>query len=175
MLLLASMALTLTACSSGSGSKDTTPSDTTVQNTDNLPAGIEKKDYKGDINILLPNWSLYTKCFVPGDDMTDVLNKALYNRENKVENHLGVNITYEYVAKIEEYYALISTAVATNDDLYQIFLSHCIRDNAKLITDGYVTDMNNLGIDFSAEWFNTPTASQLPTTGIFQASFTARM
>ncbi len=162
-LLLASMLLTFAACSDGPV-KDTTVPDATVS-TDELPAGIAKQNYKGSVNILMPEWSLYTKCFAPGDDMTDVLNKALYNRENKVENHLGVEITYETVAKIQEYYAMISTAIATNDDLYQILLSHCIQDNGKLITDGYVTDMNNLGIDFTADWFNHKANDALEVAG----------
>ena len=71
---------------------------------ENLPAGIEKQDYDGSINILMPDWSLYLKCFDPGDDMTDVLNKALYNREIKVEEYLGVDITYEHIPEGINYY-----------------------------------------------------------------------
>ncbi len=166
-LLLASMMLSLAACG-GSGDKDpkdTSGKDTTVSVGDSLPAGIEKQDYKGTVNILMPDWSLYTKCFDPGDDMTDILNKSLYNREIKVEEYLGVDITYEHVDGINKMLDPISTAISTNDDLYQIALTHCISANSALVTNGYVTDMNELDIDFTADWFNQNANETLEVMG----------
>lgn len=162
------MVLSFAACTSDGGkdtATDTTDAGTTAPIEDVLPAGIEEQNYEGKVNILIPDWSLYVKCFDPGDDMTDILNKALYNREVKVEEYLGVDITYEHVPTILDYYEPISTAVATNDDLYQILLSHCIQSNATMITDGLLTDMNNLDIDFTGEWFNQRANEALEVDG----------
>ncbi len=160
------MVLSLAACGGdGKAPKDTSAKDTTLPMSDSLPAGIEKKDYKGTVNILMPDWSLYTKCFDPGDDMTDILNKSLYNRENKVEAYLGVDITYEHVPTINDYIDPVVAAITTNDDLYQILLTHCALGNQGLITNGYLTDMNNLDIDFTGEWFNQKSNNALEVDG----------
>ncbi len=166
-VLLASMMLSLAACGKdGDSTGDTTGTESTAAPTGNiLPAGIEAQNYEGKVNILMPKWSLYTTCFDPGEDMTDILNKALYNREVKVEEYLGVEITYEYVPTIKDYFAPIAAAVATNDDLYQILLSHCIKNNADMITGGCLTDMNNLDIDFTGEWFNSRANEALEVDG----------
>ncbi len=165
VLAASSMLLSLAACTSNGDTNETTATDTTLAADSTLPAGIDKQNYDGDINILMYDWSLYQTCFDPGDDMTDILNKALYNRELTVENYLGVEIEYEYAETLQGYYDSVATAVATNDDLYQILLAHCIKNNANLITNGYLTDMNNLGIDFTGEWFNQNANEALEVDG----------
>lgn len=165
-LLLVSVILSFAAC--GKDTKPNSGNDTTVNtvdSTDDLPAGIEKQDYKGVINILMPDWGLYKNYFDPGDDLTDIMNKALFNRENTVESYLGVDITYQHVPKIGDIFEPVTAAISTNDDLYQIVLSHCIQPNASLITGGYLTDLNDLGIDFTAEWFNQKSNEALEVNG----------
>lgn len=150
-LLLASMALTLVACDGDTDNPADTSNDALID--EEAPAGIEKQNYDGDFNILIAQWGLYRKYFDPGDDLTDIMNKALYNREIKVEEHLGVDITYEYIESTAQTFETLDMCVPTNDDRYQMALTHCIYDTAQLITEGYVLDMNRLGIDFSADWF----------------------
>ncbi len=164
-ILLASMMLSMAACGNGgtSDGKDTT--DTTIAEEDILPAGIEKQNYGKDVNIAILEWGLYEKYFDPGDDMTDVMNKALYNRELKVEEYLGVNITYDYVGKWNALCDALTIALSTNDDLYQIGLNHCISNNTKMITEGIVIDMNDLDIDFTADWFNQEANDALEVAG----------
>ncbi len=165
-LLLASIALSVTAC--GTDTKPSTDNDTTantIDTTDSLPAGIPKQDYKGSINIIMPDWGLYRNCFDPSDDLSDVMSKALFNREQKVETYLGVDIKYEHVPKYNAVYDPVVTAVSTNDDLYQIALTHCIRHNAELLTGGYVVDLNALDIDFTGDWFNHKSNDALEVDG----------
>lgn len=164
-VILTSLIFSMTACGSDGDTKDTSAKDTASAIGTSLPAGIAKQNYEGNVNILMYDWSLYKTCFDPGEDMTDILNKALYNREAKVEDYLGVDITYEYSAALADYYEAIATSVATNDDLYQILLAHCIKNNASLITEGYLTDMNNMGIDFTADWFNQNANAALEVGG----------
>lgn len=153
-LLLASMIFSLAACGGDNPIDTKGPADTTAKTDDVLPAGIEQQDYGKTVNIALPNWGLYTNYFAATDDMTDVMNKALYNRELKVEEYLGVEITYEYTGAWSSIPGVLTTAVSTNDDLYQIALNHCTYKNANLITDGLIIDMNEMDIDFTGEWFN---------------------
>ncbi len=163
-VILASMLLSLAACSKDvPDAKDTT--DTTVTVGDILPAGIEQKDYKGTVNILMPDWGLYQNYFDPGDDMTDIMNKALFNRELKVEEYLGVDITYDHIPTIYDIAPALSTAISTNDDLYQIVLTHCINGNSGFITSGYLADMNEMDIDFTDEWFNQSANEALSVYG----------
>ncbi len=164
-LLATSMLLSLAAC----GGKDTTdtkgPADTTEGTKITENAGIAEQNYGKDINIAILEWGLYKKYFAPNDDMTDVMNKALYNRELAVEEYLGVNITYDYIGDWMALYPALQTAVSTNDDLYQIALNHCTRDNSKLITDGLIVDMNELDINFDGEWFNQKANDALSVAG----------
>ncbi len=164
-VLLASILLSFAACGKDDTPDTKNPSDTTFTQTDDLPAGIAKQDYKGSVNILMPDWGLYANYFDPGDDMTDIMNKALYNREMKVEEYLGVNITYEHVATINDVLPAITTAISTNDDLYQIALNHCLNNNASMIMDGQVIDMYELDIDFTGEWFNQKSNDGLEVDG----------
>ena len=145
-LLLAAMILSLAACGGDDPVDTKEPVDTTAKVEDTLPAGIEQQEYGKTVNIALPEWGLYVNYFAATDDMTDVMNKALYNRELKVEEYLGVDITYEYTGKWASIPDALTTAVSTNDDLYQIALNHCTRKNSNLITDGLIIDMNDLDI-----------------------------
>ncbi len=167
-VILASMMLSLAACGTAKdpdkNTGDTTPADTTSEK-DLLPAGIEQQNYEGTVNILMPDWALYQNYFDPGDDLTDIMNKALFNRELKVEEYLGVDITYEHVVNIHAVPPALSAAISTNDDLYQIVLNHCINNNATFITNGYLADMNEMDIDFTGEWFNQSANEALDVYG----------
>ncbi len=166
-LLAAMMLFSVTACGGDKDNEGNKPSnDTTVSTDGTLPAGIEKQDYKGVVNILIPEWGIYTNYFDPGDDLTDVMNKALFNREQKVESYLGVDITYEHTASISDISTLLATAISTNDDLYQIALNHCISGNSSNITNGYLLDMNEMDIDFTGEWFNHKSNEALEVGGM---------
>lgn len=153
-LLLMPVILSAAAC--GTDTEKTggdTTADTEILQND-YPAGIKKQNYDGTVNILMPDWGLFINYFDPGDDMTDIMNKALYNREIKVEDYLGVEITYEHVPTIQDVEPALAVTASTNDDLYQIVLNHCIWRNTSNITNGYLLDMNELDIDFTGEWFN---------------------
>lgn len=164
-LLLAAMLVSLVACGGDSDTNDDKETKDTTGTETTLPAGIEKQDYDGEINILYPNWGLYQNYFVAGDDLTDVMNKALYNRETKVEDYLGVDIEYQRVETILDIAPALAQSASTNDDLYQIALTHCATDIASMITAGSVTDMNRLGIDFEGEWFDQNSNEALEVFG----------
>ncbi len=162
--LAATMLFTVTACVQKKTAESNDTTDTTVI-AETLPIEIERQNYNGSINILMPDWGLYVKYFDPGNDKTDIMNKALYTRELKVEEYLGVNIGYEHVPTINDIVPAVATAITTNDDLYQIVLSHCISGNAQMIMNGQVADMNDMDIDFSAEWFNQKANEALSVAG----------
>ncbi len=162
--ILASMALSLAACGSDTtDAKDTTEAPVTG---DTLPAGIAKQNYGGTVNILMPECRLYLNYFDPGDDLTDIMNKALFDREIKVEDYLGVDITYQRIASNLDTAPTLAAAISTNDDLYQISLNDCVVGNNQLITSGYLLDMNDLDIDFTGEWFNQNANDALSVEGM---------
>lgn len=155
-LLLAAMLTSLAACADDSdkGGDDTT-SDTATETAEMLPGGIEKCDYgNANFNILAPNWGLYKTYFFSDENDGDAMSKAIYDRELGVEEYLGVNITHEMAPGNYEIFTTIQSNVMAEDDTYQMALTHCQSGIAALITGEYLLDMNDLGIDFSAEWWN---------------------
>lgn len=83
------MFVSLAACSDSN--TDSQNDKNGSQGNDTYPAGIEAANYQMDFNIYPPDWGMYQRYFFADDAGTDVMTKALYDRELSVEEHLGVN------------------------------------------------------------------------------------
>ena len=154
VLLLASMLASLAACGDNDNDKDkSNNNDTDVQAE--LPAGIEKKEYKEDFTILVPEWGLYNNYFFSDDTGTDAMSKALYERELTVEDHLGVTISTEWIDDIHQLPIKVREVNMSGDDLYQLVLTHCISGVSGMVTDNLLVDMNTIDtMNFDADYYN---------------------
>lgn len=155
-LVLAALLLSLAACSGDSGaSADNGVTDSAADTAELFFGGVEKCDYNNEqFNILAPNWGLYRTYFFSDENDGDAMSKAIYDRELAVEEHLGVSITNEMIDGSWEIFTTIQSNVMAEDDTYQMALTHCMSGVAALITGDYLYDMNDLDIDFTAEWWN---------------------
>ncbi len=171
LLLAGAMALSLAACGgSGDDTKDTSGKDTTAADDNSAYAGIEKKNYEKDFTILCPNWGNYTQFFFVEENTGEAMDNALFNRELKIEEHLGIDIQYEQIALsgtgINDIYPTLQQMAMTGDNLYQIALVHCIQDTAVMITDGLLEDLNTIStIDFDNDWWNQKANANLAVNG----------
>lgn len=173
LLLLGAMLVSLAACG-GNGdnkddTKDTSGSDVTASNE---YAGIEKKDYGKDFVVLYPDFSSdYISYFFAEENTGEAMDVALFNREIKIEEHLGVDIEYQLVnnngdSGLSAIYPAIQQMAMTGDNLYQMVLTHCIQVTAVMATDGLLLDLNTVNsIDFENEWWNRTANDNLEIDG----------
>ncbi len=162
-LLVGAMLVSLAACG---GSSDNNEEGGEKNNTDIAPAGIEAADYGLDFNIYAPDWGMYQRYFFADDSGTDVMTKALYEREMAVEDHLGVNIGYTINGDIADIRTKISELVMTGDDTYQLFLTHCISGLSAMITEKLLYDFNDFAyIDMTQNWWNQQAKEALSVNG----------
>ncbi len=173
LLLAGAMALSLAACGgNGDDTKDTSDSkDTTISDANSDYAGIEKKNYEKDFYILYPDWANYKYYFFTEENSGEAMDVALFNRELKIEEHLGINIEYVMANNngengIGAIYPNMQQMAMTGDNLYQITLTHCIQDLAVMITDGLLEDLNTIEtIDFDNDWWNQKSNDNLSVNG----------
>ncbi len=173
LLLLGAMTLSLVACGGnkddGKDTNDTTGTDAVVNDD---YAGIEKKNYDKNFVVLYPDFSSdYSSYFFTEENTGEALDVALYNRELKIEEHLGLNIQYQLVSNngdsgIGSIYPALQQMAMTGDNLYQMVLTHCITDTWVMITDGLLADLNKIStIDFDNEWWNHGANDSLEVDG----------
>lgn len=174
-LILGAMLISLAACANGNGNTDDTKDtdgDTTAAAVDpNLPAGIEKKNYNRDFTIFYPNHGTYPHYYFTDENDGEALSYAIYNREIKIEEHLGIDIifheaNYNGDHSIAAIPRSIEQMVMSGEDLYQLVLTHCIRNTAVMITDGLLLDLNTVNtIDFDHDWWNHTSNDNLEVAG----------
>lgn len=159
-ILASLMLLSLAACGNSVPIEDTSVA---VDTAEVLPAGIEKKDYgNAEVCIAYPNWGLYPNYFHSDENTGEAIHVALYNREMKVEEHLGVDITHTMLKSIEAVTADVRQYVMANEDVYQIVLNHCINGISGLITDGMLYDLSDIEtVDTTSDWWNTKSMENL--------------
>ncbi|MBQ8249777.1 MAG: hypothetical protein IJY93_07870, partial [Clostridia bacterium] len=162
IILLLSMLASLTAC----GENNTADEEGKNSVDDSAPAGIEKKEYGEDFTVLAPEWGLYTNYFFSDEAGTDVMTQALYEREVKIEEHLGVTIKPHWVATIQEIPTAVRELNMSGDDNYQLVLTHCIMGTSSMITDKLLLDMNELeAVNFDADYYNHVSNENLSVNG----------
>ncbi len=174
LLLLGAMLISLAACTdkNNDDGKDSSGSDTTLADTNDDYAGIEKKNYEKDFVVLYPDFSSdYITYFFTEENTGEALDVALFNREVKIEEHLGVDIQYQIADNngdngLSAIYPNVQQMAMTGDNLYQMILTHCIQVTAVMATDGLLLDLNTVNsIDFDNEWWNHTANENLEVNG----------
>ncbi len=165
VLILGAMVLSCSACDDNSSDPVRVTDEAAV--TEELPAGIEKCDYGNEpFNIIAPEWGLYTQYFFSDGEQSDAMDKAAYTRELLTEEHLGIDITYEYYGKIEKILAEMTQLVMSGDDTFQLALTHCISCVSALVTEEYFYDFNDFEyVNLEADWWNSSIIENLAVKG----------
>lgn len=105
---------------------------------------IEKKNYatdyfmyiQQDVNAMGYHW-------VEESDK-DAMSQALFNRQEKVREHLGVTITASQAGSHTTYTEAFKTAIKNKDDSIHLMLSHVHSGIESLVTEGYLQDFKNV-------------------------------
>ena len=149
------------ACNGGEGTTD----ETTVNNEDTNGSGdettgevmpdVEKKNYDAtfflsvmtDVNPMDRYWV--------EESNDDVLSAALFERQEKVRNYLGVEVYATPTAGYQEYTEAFITAVKNRSGGVDTLLTHVSSGVSGLITEGVLTPFEEMeGIDLDADYWN---------------------
>ncbi len=94
----------------------------------------------------------------PGND----LDSKVYERMIAVEEYLGVKIIAENGGNYQEYTSQLKNTVTSNDDTYQLVLTHVYQDVSNLITGKYLHDFQDFdSINMEADYWNSTLMEEL--------------
>ena len=164
LLLAACMLLPLVACGETAETPDVTTGDgsgvAAEEATEFFP-NVEKQDYKGETFQMIGIRDAGT--WVYGEDPSaanvNVLNDTLYEMNTTVEDHLGINIEYEYVQHTtgaSVIFNAVQPSVMAGDDAYQLCILPAYRNVASFVTQDCVMDLYELNdyIDMDQPYWN---------------------
>jgi len=161
----------LTSCSdNGDNTVETTPADSTQTNheiAETVPPEYTApdKNYDGaaftiaayDFPSANITWACMEYCEAYAEEQNgDVINDAIYERNIKVEEELGIKIGIFSLTSFDNGANQLKTAILAGDDAADIALVNGKRLTVLLGTNGeYLIDLYQLdGVDFSHSWWN---------------------
>jgi ABC-type glycerol-3-phosphate transport system substrate-binding protein len=164
ILLAALMLLPLAACGTTTETPDVTTDGATGTDTEAATEffpNVEKQDYEGETFQMIGIRDAGT--WVYGEDPSaanvNVLNETLYEMNTTVEDHLGINIEYEYVQHITGQSVIfdrVKPSIMAGDDAYQLCILPSYRNVASFVTQDCVMDLYDLNdyIDLDQPYWN---------------------
>ncbi len=128
---------------------------------------VEQQDYDADFFMHIMADSNRPEYHWVEESRGDTMSEAVYNRQEQVRRYLGVEIFSESSAGHSLLYIdTFKTAVKNKDDSVQLFLSHVYGGLSGLITEGYLTDFNNLpGVNTEADYWSAEIMEDLAVEG----------
>ena len=100
------------------------------------------------------------------ESSNDSMSEAIYNRQEKVRAHLGVEIIGSRTETIKEYIQPFKTAIKNKDDSVHFLISHVFYGIDGFITGNYITDFNDVPeINLDADYWNTNVMDQISVNG----------
>ncbi|MBQ3012611.1 MAG: extracellular solute-binding protein [Clostridia bacterium] len=162
ILALVMMLSVLVACDNGkkndveetttSGSENTTAK---VENTTEAMPDVEKKDYDSAFYLSVLTDSNPMEHYWVEESDNDVLSAALYERQEKIQNYLGVEVLASHAGSFETYTEDFKTAVKNKSGGVDTLLTHVSSGVSGLLTGGFLTPFGDLpGVDLDADYWN---------------------
>ncbi len=156
------------------GTQDETTSDytTAVSTTSDTTIGrdtpdFEKTDFGGaEFTILGFEFDFYDKYFFAEEQNGERMNDAIYERQIKTEDYLGVKFNIAKATAFDTVLPTLQQSIAAGDDKYQLVLPHCISGISSMVSDGMLYDVNNIAdIDLSKDYYNHNVNENLSLNG----------
>ncbi len=124
--------------------------------TEAIPESVEQKDYASQFYLSIVPDSNTMDLFWVEKSEGDALSEAVYARQEKVYNYLGVEVLASSAGAYTDYIEPFRNAVEKRDGSVDCLLTHAHTGAAGLVQDMYLTDLNNLlGVDLEQDYWNT--------------------
>lgn len=129
-------------------------SESTETVTEYLPE-IAKKDYSSDFFISVQPEHNPVQYHWVEESQNDVMSQAVFNRQQKILEYLGVDIFATATANSTNYIEPFKNAVKNKDGSVDTLLSHVYHGIDGFITGNYLSDLNNYPqLNFNADYWN---------------------
>lgn len=169
LLILASLLASTFSCGdSGSTNETTAGNDTSNAPTtetsylDNF-AGL---NFEGQTFSIINNHQTSQPTLPPEEQTGEVVDDALYSRDRKVEEMLGITIEYTSHENRGDVTKELRNVIAANEDLYDMVLQSMADGLQSLAPEGYLLDLNTLpNISLDAEWWSNSCNRNLTFNG----------
>lgn len=169
LLILASLLLSTIACGDNNASDDTTWSDNTTETptteTD-YASNFQDLDFENQIFSVI-NYSETSQPTTPPEEQTgEVVDDALYNRDRKVEDLIGVTIEYTSYENRNKLASDLRTVISAGEDSYDMIITSMADGLHTLAPEGYLIDLNTLpSITLDADWWSGSCSRNLTFNG----------
>ncbi len=138
------------------------------------PPAVEEQDYKGaNFHMLaqeiMPGTWYYAEEMITSGDKWFVLNNTIYEMNTMVEDHLGIEFTYENIERVTSggiMYNTVRPSIMAGDDDYQLVITHPYYSIMSFVANNHSTDFYELvDIDLDREYWNRDVIEQLSING----------
>ena len=172
------LASAFVACDNGNGSTETdtkggaeTTAIETVLETEAKP-DVEENDYGSEFFLwIMPDSNNYSYHYVEESE-NDVLSEAIYARQQKIFEYLGVELVATKATDFSAYTGPFKTAVKNKDGSVDTLLTHVYAGVPGLISENYLTDFESLpGVNVNADYWNQEFMDDLSITGKYYLGF----
>ncbi len=124
--------------------------------TEAFPENVEQKDYSSQFYLSVAYGVNPMRFFWVEKSDGDAMSEALYARQQKVYNYLGVEIIGSDAGDYENYVEPFRNAVEKRDGSVDCLISHVSEGVSGFVQDMYLKDLNDLpGIDLEQDYWNT--------------------
>ncbi len=126
-----------------------------VEETTEVMPNIDKNNYDKTFYLSILPDSNPMEHFWVEESNNDVLSAALYDRQEKIKNYIGVDIWAESAGHFTTYTEDFKIAVTNKAGGVDTLLTHVSSGVSGLITGGYLTPIEDLpGVDLDADYWN---------------------
>lgn len=163
ILSISILSLSLFACDSTETAEETTAHQENVSGSDGATTDtepefipeIDKKDYGEDFFLMIQPNSNHVDYYWVEDIGVDSMGEAVFSRQQKVKDHIGVNIVGIQTEGHDKYGDPFKTAIKTSSGAVDSLLSHSYMYLSQFIAEGYLTDYDNMPmIDLEADYWD---------------------
>ena len=134
--------------------------------TEAFPESVDQKDYSSEFYLSIVPDSNSMKLFWVEKSEGDALSEAVYARQEKVYNYLGVEVFASSAGNMSTYIEPFRNAVEKRDGSVDCLVTHVHGGVAGLVQDMYLSDLNEVsGIDLEQDYWNTEFMDALAIDG----------
>lgn len=170
-ILLCAIVLSQAAC----GSENSTQNDTTTASgsgeTTAEPVETEVSDNLPDVTFGGRTFTTLTADYLKADYVADeangdVINDAVYKRNETVMERFDVVLETNYSADYNQVNNVLSSSVMAGDDEYQLVSSHVVRFSGLAMNDILMNWYDIPHIDFDKPWWSNSNTEDLTYNGV---------
>ena len=157
LLLIAMSVSALASCDSTDITDDASTDSQKNESETNgeLTLDIEKKNYDSEFYLQIHPDVNPVKYYWVEESQGDTLSQALYDRQEQVHKHLGVEIIGTPTAVSSQYVEPFKNAVKNKDGSVDTLISHVYHGIDGMIGENYLTDFQNVAsINLDADYWN---------------------